>query len=356
MTFEKLAFLLALFALAWPGIGEASAQKANGGPPPVPVKTIEARLVPMAKSVRLPGTAVAREDSRLAAELSGRIVWIAEIGTEIRAGEPVARIDDRETRLALDRAEVAIRRLEARLSYEEQQVGRLAELARTNHTPQSRYEEALANRAMVAEDLNEARIARETAELLLSRSVIRAPFDGQIAARLANTGEYASPGREMVRLVATRAIEIAVRVPIGQAATVGTGTEVSLDSGEFSQTGRVRAVIGAGDALSRSIEIRISTDALFPVGSAVEVGLPVGAERNVVAVPRDALILRPGQTFLWVVDDEGVTRRVDIATGAADGALIEVTGAVAAGDRVVIRGGERLRPGQKVTVIGKLDG
>lgn len=353
MTARAIAILLLLIAPLLAACDDVGAQNDDQkGPPPASVRTVTALVKQMAPMTRLPGTVVAEEDSRIAAELAGIIVWLADIGAEVEAGAPVARIDDREFKLAAARAEAAIRRLEARLVYENQQVDRLSELARTNHTPQSRYEEAIADRDMVAEDLNEARLALSGARLALERTIIRAPFTGQIVERLAGLGEYAAPGRELARLVATRAIEISAQTPIGYASALTAGQPVDIFSAGGPGSGRIRAVIGAGDAISRSIEIRISTDGDLPVGSAVEIGLPVGAERAVVAVPRDALILRPGQTFLWVIGADGGAKRVDVTTGAADGPLVEVVGDIAAGDRVVIRGGERLRPGQMVSIDG----
>jgi multidrug efflux pump subunit AcrA (membrane-fusion protein) len=88
------------------------------------------------------------------------------------------------------------------------------------------------------------------------------------------------------------------------------------------------------------------------VGAAVEVRLPRTAKRRVVAVDRDALILRAERVSVFVVGTDDVAKQIDVELGAADGDLIEVIGGVKAGDRVVIRGGERLRDGQKVVVQG----
>ncbi len=66
-------------------------------------------------------------------------------------------------------------------------------------------------------------------------------------------------------------------------------------------------------------------------------------------VPRDALVLRANASRVYRINDDELAEPVDVVLGNADGKWIEVSGDLTAGDRVVIRGGERLRPGQKVT-------
>ena len=109
--------------------------------------------------------------------------------------------------------------------------------------------------------------------------------------------------------------------------------------------------------MSRTLELRLvlpTTD--WHIGSAVEVSLPRSAAKRVVAVDRDALIFRADRISVFVIGDDNVAKQVDVETGAADGDLIEVTGAVKAGDRIVIRGGERLRDGQKVVIQASAGG
>jgi hypothetical protein len=81
--------------------------------------------------------------------------------------------------------------------------------------------------------------------------------------------------------------------------------------------------------------------------------VPTAKPRKVLAIPRDALVLRRDGTTVYRVDAEGLAQRVPVTTGIAVGPLIEVDG-IQSGDRVVIRGGERLRPGQSVTIIERV--
>ena len=82
----------------------------------------------------------------------------------------------------------------------------------------------------------------------------------------------------------------------------------------------------------------------------MRVSLPQSGTRTAVSVPRDALILRQGSVYVYRLAADGTVERVDVETGIGNGTRIEVRGEVSPGDRVVVRGGERLQPGQAVTV------
>ncbi len=324
----------------------AQGQSARAGPPPVPVEVAEGVELPMSSTLWVPGTVVSRNDARIAAEIAGRLTWVAEVGDEVGGGEVVARIDDKALELALREAETRIRRLEVNLRYLERQEARLLALE--------------AEQIAARTQLDEARLARDQARDRLERTEVRAPFPGQVVERLQQLGEYTSVGGTVVRLVDVRHTEVQARAPLSVAAHLERGMTVAVKTEEREIESPVRAVIPVGDQRSRMFEVRVELPAAasgpgWVVGTAVRVALPESGTRTAVAVPRDALILRQDSVYLFKVTPEGTVERVDVETGIGDGSRIEVravrpSGAVAAGDRVVVRGGERLRPGQAVVV------
>ena len=319
--------------------------------PPAKVEVSNATRQLMAPIVRVPGTVVSRNDSRISSEISGRVVWVQEEGANVAEGDPVARLDATQLELELKENWARVKRLEASLRYENQQVGRFQELAEMNHTPQSQLEQAVAQRDMVEQDLAQARVAYERTKENLARTEIRAPFPGRVVARLVQMGEYANVGTELVRLVDTGHVEVRAQVPIGMAPYLADGQSVSLLGGGLELRGPIRTIIPVGDEVTRTMEIRVAMPRrAWVIGSAVQIGLPADAPRQVVAVPRDALILRADATYVFKINGENVAERVAVTTGSAMGALIEVRGSVADGDTVVIRGGERLRSGQSVEI------
>lgn len=344
----RRASLLTVLALLAPLA--ASAQERPQGPPPADVRVAEALMRQMAPQIRVPGTVVSRHDSRIAAEISGRFVFVADVGAMVAAGQTLARIDDRM--LQLERAEnrSRVKRLQARLAYEHAQVSRYEALAASDSTPQARLEEAVAERDMIAEELAQARIALQRTELQIERTEVRAPFPGQVVERLAQAGEYSSPGAPVVRLVDTAHTEVRAQVPLDMAGSLVAGAPLPVTANGHSGPQALRAVIAAGNAVTRTMEVRVGAPEGLAIGAAVEVGIPAGPARQVVAVPRDALILRPGATYVWTVGEDERAVRVDVTPGAGAGELIAVDGEIAAGARIVVRGGERLRPGQPLKI------
>ena len=175
------------------------------------------------------------------------------------------------------------------------------------------------------------------------------PDDGQRAA-LAARGVTVQAGA-VARLVDTAAPEVRVRAPVELARHLGQGTTVRVRSADGERDYPVSALVPVGDEASRQLELRIVLDDLqAPVGTAVDVGLPSAEARSVVAVPRDAVILRREGDFVLRVDPAGKAERLAVKTGAAVDDLVEVSGDVRAGDRLIVRGGERVEPGQAVSV------
>jgi RND family efflux transporter MFP subunit len=151
--------------------------------------------------------------------------------------------------------------------------------------------------------------------------------------------------------VDTGSVEVVARAPVSVAPHLSEGMAVVLREDEREFPGRIRTVVPVGDQRSRMFEIRVvPEEGDWLIGSAVRVALPSSAPRDVIAVPRDALVLRRDSTFVFRVTEEEKAERVEVETGIGEGELIEVTGEVAAGDRVVVRGGERLREGQMVSI------
>ncbi len=346
----------ALLQLGRPAPLAAQAQAA----PAVVVQVAEAIETEMSAVLWVPGTVVSRNDARIAAEIAGRLTWVAEVGDEVARGDVVARIDDRALELALREAETRIRRLEVNLRYLERQEARLLALEAEQIAARNQLDEIASRREMAGQELDEARLARDQVRDRLERTEVRAPFPGQVVERRQQLGEYTSVGAAVVRLVDVRHTEVRAQAPLAVAAHLERGMTVAIKDEARQMMSPVRAVIPVGDERSRTFEARVELPAVagatpWVVGTAVRVALPESGTRRAVSVPRDALILRQGGVYVLRVAAGGTVERVDVETGIGDGSRIEVRGvrpssAIAAGDRVVVRGGERLRPGQAVTV------
>jgi RND family efflux transporter MFP subunit len=307
----------------------------------------------MASVIQAPGTVVSRNDARIAAEISGRLNWVAEPGDVVEQGAVIARIDDRALRLQLQEDDATTKRLEANLVYLSQQLDRLQKLAQQNNAARNQLDESTAQRAMAEQDLVQARVSREQTLYRLQRTEVRAPFSGQIVERVAQAGEFIAVGGTIARLVDTTNIEVRARAPMSVAPYLFADMGVTVRDQRHFTENTIRSVIPVGDERSRMIEVRVTlAPDSWVIGSAVRVELPRSEAAEVVAVPRDALILRQDNIYLFKLVEDNKVEQIPVQTGVGNGSMIEVRGNINHGDQVVIRGGERLRPGQTVQIAG----
>jgi len=319
-------------------------------PPPVPVVVTTARSESFAASLTATGTVVSRNDARISSEVGGTLAWIAEPGTLVRRGDTVARLDGERLSLALRDNEAAVKRLEAQLQLLATQRARLETLGK-GVVSLSQLDEAVSRERMAEQDVEQARVARDRARLDLNRATVRAPFAGIVAERVQQAGEYVAGGATLLRLVNDRELEVVARAPLTSADTVSAGAEALLVDGARSAKGTVRAVIPVGDERSRMVELRIAlADRSLRVGAPVRVEIAPRNVRPVVTVPRDAVILRQGESYVMRVKSDNTAERVVVALGPGRDNQVQIDGLLRAGDRVIVRGGERLEPGQTVSV------
>jgi len=341
---------IAVLLLATLAVGSTAFAAPAQDPPSVGVTAV--RIVRMAPKVALPGTVMSRNDSQLASEVEGRISWVAEVGTVVKAGDVVARIDNRLASLqaASDKANVA--RLSAQLNFDGDQATRMENLFNQNAIAKSTRDQAKSTKSMDTAALAQARASLDKSQYQLAHSDIRAPFPGRVVSRLINAGEYATAGKAVVRLVQTDSLEVSVQSPIDGARYLTEGMPLTVEIEGKPVSAKVRAIVPVGDVASRTIEVRVVLPAgAGLVGDAAKVFIPSAQPHNVLAVPRDALVLREDNTYIFKVDKKNQAQRIAVETGSAEGPLVEIRGLVAPGERVIVRGAERLEAGQRVRAV-----
>lgn len=323
--------------------------------PPARVETATAEMRDMAPVVDVTGTVVSLNDSRIAAEVTGVLAWLADVGDAVDAGDVIARIDPRLIKVEVARAEANVARLESDYRYRSRQLERTEDLAEKNNASATLLDESRALRDQAQHQLADARATLERVRGDLERTEIRAAFAGHVTERLASVGEYIDVGEDVIRLVDTHRIEIALPASISVSRYVEPDVTVSVRNGDTIREHVVRAVVPVGDAVSRMVEIRLEADGSdWLVGTPVQVSLPSSAAVTTVAVPRDALVERGGQTFIYKVNDEGTAEQLPADVRAIIGLWVGVGSGIAEGDRIIVRGAERLMPGQPVEIVESL--
>lgn len=337
------AFILSSL-IALPAIGAAQT-------PPAPVSVDRARLDTFSASLWVSGTVISRNDANIGAETDGRITWVAEVGQTIAQGQPIATIDSVDLELELLDNQASLESLRARQRYLKSNLERLNSPALKNITPPNQLDEARAEIDMNAQDIRKAEVAVSQTSRRIDQTRVLAPFTGIVAERQVQVGEFVSRGQQVARVVDTQNREIRAQAPLSVSGYLREGLEVSVEYQSVESLSPVNRVIPVGNERSRMFEVRIAvSDPAWVVGSPVRVALPNSDPRQLVAVPRDALVLRGSEMFVLRVTNENVVEKVSVATGIGLGSLVEVIGDVSGGDQVVTRGAERLKPGQEVAI------
>ena len=135
---------------------------------------------------------------------------------------------------------------------------------------------------------------------------------------------------------------------------IALGTPLRIRVDALTVTGKVRTIVPVGDDLSRLYDVRLALpdSSAWPAGTVVRAAVPTATPREVIAVPRDALVLRRDGVSVFRVGADNKAEKVMVQTGVAEGPMIEIVGDINDGDQVIVRGGERLRPGQPLKIMG----
>ncbi len=356
-----------LFFLGW--TTAASAQE----PPPSPVTVDAVRSEKMAQTMPVIGRLVALRAGDVATRIDGRVGnFRIEVGNRVKKGDVLAILDsDRLQRertrsvASVEESKAALESEKASLAIDEQELRRLESLRKSAVFPKARYEdkqkEVLRARTRVTQAeaiLENTSALLQLAEVDLADAKILAPYDGVITVRHTEIGAYVKKGDAVVSMVNDKNLEIEADVPAQRLTGVKPGIVVKIEiDKQKSHFAAVRAVVPEENPLTRTRRVRfvpdfdVEKENLAANQSAI-IQLPIDRSRQVVTVHKDAIVKRGGASLVYVVAD-GTAQIRPVALGDAVGNRFQVLSGLNPGELVVIRGNERLMPGQKVLPQGK---
>ena len=333
------------------GIARAE-DKPRKGMPPAPVEIVEAVERLMAPVTWVAASVVSRADVRVSAENEGRLEFIIDVGEHVQQGQVVARIDASRLALQMKQQQARVRRAQAQRNFLQQEVKRLGRLAGQNNAARTQLERIEAEYEVAKADLALTMAQRQQFQDDIDRSKVQAPFAGVVIQRYMQTGEWATKGKVLLQMLDPIALEIQLDAPLSSASYLHPGDELLVRGGGIEKTARIRTLTNAAASSSRQLALRLDIDnASWLVGQSLRVAVPVDSRDSMIAVPRDALVMRRSGIAVFRVNGEEKAERVAVTTGIAEGDWIAISGDIVAGDRVITRGAERLRPSQAVKII-----
>ncbi|MAE69737.1 MAG: hypothetical protein CME06_04615 [Gemmatimonadetes bacterium] len=337
--------------------GAASPGEKGGQSLPAPTSVEVERVVPRSADalIRATGTVEADRDVWLSSEVGGRIVWrLPDEGAGVAAGEPIVRFDREPAEIGLSRAEAGHEAALAAAEHAEREWTRVRELhAAGDLTDSERDGAELAQRTALA-GLRDAAASLRAAERVLRETVVIAPWDGSVAAIVADIGAGIAPGQPVARLLSSDTPRTVIGLPAAEivAIEVGDSARVSLvDLSERRWTGIVSSLATAPDPATRTYRVEIALpDATAPrIGMAVQVELVRERLAEVVMIPQSAVVVRRGSDLAFLERDGSARRRL-LSLGERIDDRVRVLEGVEVDDRLIVVGHERLADGEAVEV------
>ena len=345
----------------------AASATAQGRAAGVGVQAVEMRA--LAETVPVFAEVITARDGSVAGRVAGNVEAVAVLaGSRVEAGDPLVELNDdllkiqvAQSEAQLAEAEAGIETARARVDRARIALDRIEALRGGSSFSQGRFDDAQADFLEAEAQFVEAQAREKSAQSRLAetryqleRSKILAPFAGVVLEVNTIPGEFIQAGTPVVRLLDTDAFEVQANVPSRYTAFLQPGQTV-IASTEFGTelALQLRAVLPVEDPSTRTRAVLFSAPdladlATAAVGQSLTVEIPVGEAREVLSVPKDALVqARGGWTVFVAVDDQAQPRPVTLGVPLGD--RYEVLSGLAPGDLVVVRGNERLRPGQAIS-------
>jgi RND family efflux transporter MFP subunit len=303
------------------------------------------------------GVVRARHETDLGFRVAGKIVTRrVNVGDRVRVGDVVAQLDPEDLRLQAESAEAEFAAATANLAQATADHKRYVTLRERGFASVAEFDRKTAAKEEAEGRLARARRALELARNQLGYADLKANADGVITAALAEPGQVIAVGQPVLRLAHRGEKEAVVALPETWLADAREAkASVTLWSGNGRRfAAHLRELSPQADPATRTYAARFTikgADESIALGMTATVTLSRTAEKPVAKLPLSAVISHGGGPSVYVVDGSGaLTRRpVTVASFNEDAAL--VTGGIAAGDRVVTLGVQKLEPGLKVRTV-----
>ena len=213
------------------------------------------------------------------------------------------------------------------------------------------------NAAIASAQVQQAQASYDLAQNQLENARVTAPISGIVSVRNATKGELISGAVPAFTLVdlSTVVVEISVMQELVNSVTMGETVELKIEAagGSGTYTGKVTAISPSADPRTQAYLIKIevpNTDGRIKGGMLATVNLTTDARAEALVVPMDAVLDDNGKSIVYVVEGDMAVRR-EVTAGLSNGEFVEVSGGIAEGDKVIVKGQNYLQDKSKITVV-----
>ncbi len=343
--------LILLLALA--ACGEAPSDSKPTAQAPAPVATEVVQIAVLARFYAAPGSIVSDETIHIASRVTSFIQRInVREGDRVKAGAPLAQIDQSDLEGAIKQSGAALKAAGAEMEDAARDLARMVELATSGAVASETVRKAQVRRSVALARNAEAVAAHDIARDQLRYTSITSPADGVVVERYAEPGDLATPGKTLLVIVSDRALLFETFIPESLVANIHIGDPVfvHLDALSAEREGTVVRLVPAGDSVTRRflVKIAFSDQAGLLSGMFGRAKLRTGEDRSPV-VPPAAMVERGGLRGIFEIDDANIARFRWLRTGRETSGWVEVQAGLSGGERIAASGLDGLRDGMPVS-------
>lgn len=343
-TSGSYVFVLFTFIVFFSSCKSKKDEPAAGRPRqqgPLLVDAFRVQLSSVSENVEVSGTLFPFEETQIRAEVGGRIVELnVKEGYAVSKGTLLVKIFDKDLQAQL-------KKLQVQLQINEKTEERNRELLKISAISQQDYDLSSLNVENLRADIEAVKIA-------ISKTEIRAPYNGRLGLRNISLGSYISPSDIVTTIRQVDQLKLEFSVPEKYAKEIGNGYTVKfrVDGGTQEHLAHVIATENSVDQTTRTLKIRAVVNEnhreLVP-GIFAKVNLQLGKDNNALKVPTQAIIPNVRNKQVIVLRKDSVLFTV-VETGIRDSAFVQILNGLQPGDTVITTGLMAIRPGTKVKI------
>ena len=326
----------------------------TGGMPPAAVVVSEVQSGLVAPEAQFVGTVFYPEVSEVAAEVSGRIEVVHfEEGQRVKNGYELVRLDADLLKKILEGTIASYEQVVSDLEKARSDFNRMENLFKRQVIPEQVFDEHRFRVKGLEKRAASLMAEVERLRIELEKKRVRSPFDGIVVKKHVDRGEWLSSGSPVATVARDDVVDILVEVPENILRLIRIGMDIHVKAGGGETQGKVFAIVPRGDIPTRTfpMKVRVGNSLSLMEGMEARVSLPTGGSKRSLIIPRDALINLSGENVVFIIENSKASMR-SVKVNGYQGNRVGIEGeGLSQGMSVVVKGNERLRDGQSVTIL-----
>jgi len=326
-------------------------------PPPTPVRILEIQPVQLPLVTEVVGRLAPNREVPLAAEVGGIVTaYTADVGDWIQKDNVVIRLNPRDYKLALEEAEANFVVAQTRLELAVKAFDRARSLLPREVITQDTFDNAEAEYLSAQASVKRVKVLVDIAKAQLSKTRIRAPFNGQVAARMIETGQLIGAGQPLVKIVDPNPMRVNIWLAEKEYVRLDKSDRVSIVLEAYPEetfTGKIDRIDITADERTNTfcVEILVTNpNQTLKTGMTATVRIVTTTLPDAILIPQSTVLYRSDREEVFVAggDNRAQLRKVKLGRSLDD--RVEIREGLAAGDQLIVTGGQYLKPGDKILI------